>query len=101
MYGPAVGLGPGEGRPTDDLDYVKGLRPEYQHFARHAATTPRQRMRCHFTRLQERYGSHTTCHNRFVSLRQAGRRVGVRMMEALAATYDAAVHLLNTSPVRR
>ena len=44
------------------------------------------------------YGPCTTCYNRFVRWRRAG--VWDRIMEALAAAHDAAVHMIDTSVVR-
>src|SRR4249919_2766856 len=48
--------------------------------------------------LPKSYGPHTTCYNRFVRWRRAG--VWDRMMDALAAAYDAAVQMIDTSVVR-
>ena len=48
--------------------------------------------------LPEGCGPHTTCYNRFVRWRRAG--VWDRIMEALAASHDAAVQMIDTSVVR-
>jgi transposase len=48
--------------------------------------------------LPEAYGPPTTCYNRFVRWRRAG--VWDRIMEALAASHDAAVQMIDTSIVR-
>jgi transposase len=48
--------------------------------------------------LPENYGSHTTCYNRFVRWRRAG--IWDQIMDALAATHDAAVQMIDTSVVR-
>ena len=48
--------------------------------------------------LPEGCGPHTTCCNRFVRWRRAG--VWDRTMEALAASYDAAMQMIDTSIVR-
>src|SRR3982074_2260134 len=48
--------------------------------------------------LPETYGPCTTCYNRFVRWRRAG--VWDRIMEALAASQDAAVQMIDTSIVR-
>ncbi|HEX9904747.1 MAG TPA: IS5 family transposase [Propylenella sp.] len=48
--------------------------------------------------LPEGCGPHTTCCNRFVRWRRAG--VWDRIMEALAASHDAAVQMIDTSIVR-
>src|SRR3979490_3360139 len=48
--------------------------------------------------LPETYGARTTCYNRFVRGRRA--RVWGRIMDALAAGYDAAVQMIDTSVVR-
>jgi transposase len=48
--------------------------------------------------LPEIYGPRTTCYNRFVRWRRAG--VWDQIMEALAATHDAAVQMIDTSVVR-
>jgi len=48
--------------------------------------------------LPEIYGARTTCYNRFVRWRRAG--VWDRIMDALAAGHDAAVHMIDTSVVR-
>src|SRR5262245_47628263 len=48
--------------------------------------------------LPEIYGPRTTCYNRFVRWRRAG--VWDQIMEALAATHDAPVQMIDTSVVR-
>jgi transposase len=48
--------------------------------------------------LPENYGPYTTCYNRFVRWGQAG--IWDQIMEALAATHDGAVQMINTSVVR-
>jgi len=48
--------------------------------------------------LPESFGPYTTCYNRFIRWRQAGVWGGI--MEALAATHDAAVQMIDTSIVR-
>jgi transposase len=48
--------------------------------------------------LPDSYGPPTTCYNRFVRWRRAG--VWDRIMDALAATHDAAVQMIDTSIVR-
>jgi len=48
--------------------------------------------------LPESYGPHTTCYNRFVRWGRAG--VWDQIMDALAATHDAAVQMIDTSIVR-
>jgi transposase len=48
--------------------------------------------------LPEAFGPHTTCYNRFVRWRRAG--VWGRIIDALAATHDAAVQMIDTSIVR-
>jgi len=48
--------------------------------------------------LPEVYGPHTTCYNRFVRWRRAG--VWDRIMNALAASHNAAVQMIDTSVVR-
>jgi transposase len=48
--------------------------------------------------LPEACGPHTTCYNRFVRWRRAG--VWDRIMEALAASHDTAVQMIDTSIVR-
>ena len=48
--------------------------------------------------LPEGCGPHTTCYNRFVRWRRAG--VWDRIMDALAASHDAAVQMIDTSIVR-
>jgi transposase len=48
--------------------------------------------------LPEGCGPHTTCYNRFVRWRRAG--VWDRIMEALSASHDAAVQMIDTSVVR-
>jgi transposase len=48
--------------------------------------------------LPQEFGPYTTCYNRFVRWRRAG--VWSRIMEALAAAHDAAVHMVDTSIVR-
>jgi len=48
--------------------------------------------------LPEVFGWYTTCYNRFVRWRRAG--VWVHIMDALAATHDAAVQMIDTSIVR-
>jgi transposase len=48
--------------------------------------------------LPKVFGPHTTCYNRFVRWRQAG--VWSRIIDALAATHDAAVQIIDTSIVR-
>jgi transposase len=44
------------------------------------------------------FGPYTTCYNRFVRWRRAG--VWSRIIDALAATHDAAVQMIDTSIVR-
>ena len=48
--------------------------------------------------LPECYGASTTCYNRFVRWRRAG--IWGRLMDAIAATHDAAVQMIDTSIVR-
>ena len=48
--------------------------------------------------LPERYGARTTCYNRFVRWRRAGVWDGI--MNALVATHDAAVQMIDTSIIR-
>ena len=48
--------------------------------------------------LPDSFGPYTTCYNRFVRWRRAG--VWGRIMHALAAAHDAAVHMIDTSIVR-
>ena len=48
--------------------------------------------------LPEAFGPYTTCYNRFVRWRRAG--VWGRIIDALAATHDAAVQMIDTSIVR-
>jgi transposase len=48
--------------------------------------------------LPETFGPYTTCYNRFVRWRRAG--VWTRIMNALAATHDAAVQMIDTSIIR-
>jgi hypothetical protein len=48
--------------------------------------------------LPETYGPYTACHNRFIRWRQAG--IWDQIMEALAASHDAAVQMIDTSVVR-
>jgi transposase len=48
--------------------------------------------------LPQGFGPYTTCYNRFVRWRRAG--VWKRIMEAVAATHDAAVQMIDTSIVR-
>src|SRR5215469_10803302 len=48
--------------------------------------------------VPEVYGPCTTCYNRFVRWRRAG--VWDQIMEALAATHEAAVQMIDTSVVR-
>ena len=48
--------------------------------------------------LPHEFGPYTTCYNRFVRWRRAG--VWGRIMNALAATHDAAVQMIDTSIVR-
>jgi transposase len=48
--------------------------------------------------LPETFGPYTTCYNRFVRWGRAG--VWDQIMDALAATHDAAVHMIDTSIVR-
>ena len=48
--------------------------------------------------LPETFGPYTTCYNRFVRWGRAG--VWDRIMDALAATHDAAVQMIDTSVVR-
>jgi transposase len=48
--------------------------------------------------LPEAFGPYTTCYNRFVRWRRAG--VWSRIIDALAATHDAAVQMIDTSIVR-
>jgi transposase len=44
------------------------------------------------------FGPRTTCYNRFVRWRRAG--VWDRIMDSLAAAYDAAIQMIDTSIVR-
>ena len=48
--------------------------------------------------LPATYGPRTTCYNRFVRWRKAG--VWDQIMDALAASHDAAVQMIDTSIVR-
>jgi transposase len=48
--------------------------------------------------LPTAYGPHTTCYNRFVRWRRAGVWGGI--IDALSATHDAAVQMIDTSIVR-
>ena len=48
--------------------------------------------------LPDNFGPYTTCYNRFVRWRRAGVWGGI--MNALAATHDAAVQMIDTSIVR-
>ena len=48
--------------------------------------------------LPETFGPYTTCYNRFVRWERAG--VWDQIMDALAATHDAAVQMIDTSVVR-
>src|SRR5258707_6358120 len=48
--------------------------------------------------LPERYGPHTTCYNRFVRWRKAG--VWDRLMDAVTATHDGDVQMIDSSCVR-
>ena len=48
--------------------------------------------------LPNNFGPYTTCNNRFVRLRRAG--VSSRIIDALAATHDAAVQMIDTSIIR-
>jgi len=48
--------------------------------------------------LPESFGPYTTCYNRFIRWRRAGVWSGI--MDALAATHDAAVQMIDTSIVR-
>jgi transposase len=48
--------------------------------------------------LPENYRPYTTCYNRFVRWGQAG--IWDQIMEALAATHDGAVQMIDTSVVR-
>ena len=48
--------------------------------------------------LPSNFGPYTTCYNRFVRWRRAG--VWTRIMNALAATHDAAVQMIDTSIIR-
>ena len=48
--------------------------------------------------LPENFGPYTTCYNRFIRWRRAGVWGGI--MNALAATHDAAVQMIDTSIVR-
>ena len=48
--------------------------------------------------LPEGCGPHTTCYNRFVRWRRAG--VWDQIMDALAASHDSAVQMIDTSNVR-
>ena len=48
--------------------------------------------------LPGNFGPYTTCYNRFVRWRRAG--VWTRIMNALAATHDAAVQMIDTSIIR-
>src|SRR5215211_9310024 len=48
--------------------------------------------------LPDNFGPYTTCYNRFVRWRRAG--VWGAIMNALAATHDAAVQMIDTSIVR-
>src|SRR3954465_8170336 len=48
--------------------------------------------------LPDDFGPYTTCYNRFVRWRRAG--VWASIMNALAATHDAAVQMIDTSIIR-
>jgi transposase len=48
--------------------------------------------------VPDNFGPYTTCYNRFVRWRRAG--AWGRIMNALAATYDAAVQMIDTSIIR-
>jgi transposase len=48
--------------------------------------------------LPNHFGPYTTCYNRFVRWRRAG--VWGRIIDALAASHDAAVQMIDTSIVR-
>src|SRR5437773_5347832 len=48
--------------------------------------------------LPDNFGPYTTCYNRFVRWRRAG--VWGAIMNALAATHDAAVQMIDTSIIR-
>jgi transposase len=48
--------------------------------------------------LPEAFGPYTTCYNRFVRWRRAG--VWGSIIDALAATHDAAVQMIDTSIIR-
>lgn len=48
--------------------------------------------------LPDDFGPYTTCYNRFVRWRRAG--VWTRIMNALAATHDATVQMIDTSIIR-
>ena len=48
--------------------------------------------------LPDNFGPYTTCYNRFVRWRRAGVWGGI--MNALAATHDAAVQMIDTSIIR-
>jgi transposase len=48
--------------------------------------------------LPDNFGPYTTCYNRFVHWRRAGVWGGI--MNALAATHDAAVQMIDTSIIR-
>src|SRR5437016_10353149 len=48
--------------------------------------------------LPDKFGPYTTCYNRFARWRRAG--VWIKIMNALAAAYDPAVQMIDTSIVR-
>ena len=48
--------------------------------------------------LPERYGARTTCYNRFVRWRKAG--VWDRLMDAITATHDGAIQMIDSTSVR-
>lgn len=48
--------------------------------------------------LPDKFGPYTTCYNRFARWRRAG--VWIKIMDALAAAYDPAVQMIDTSIVR-
>jgi len=48
--------------------------------------------------LPERYGSRTTCYNRFVRWRKAG--VWDRLMDAISAAHDGEIQMIDSTSVR-
>jgi transposase len=48
--------------------------------------------------LPERYGSRTTCYNRFVRWRKAG--VWNRLMDAITAAHDGDIQMIDSTSVR-